>query len=407
MHGHLPGSVILLVALLCAGLPAEEALGPGRHLDLKIPGKREAWSWNAYIPKQYAEPGQAPLPALFLSAPKCNPGLGGLESWADSRGVIIIGINGTANGQTFDTIHLIQDATYADVLLRVRMHPFLRFASGGSGGGRMSHHLAMRHPNEFAGVFMMIMAESPPLPKHMAVGYFLGRNDESVPLQSAMPDVEATRSNGNIVRLEIGPGGHEGPPTATRIAFFDWLVAVARLTHPRISDKERSEYLAALKTRLEGEPADAAEATSRIAECAALLSIPVVAKSPVGQVCAKAWFRLASAEAGKESDPWKKHGLLLAMAESPTFALLDTASRTGITTQLTALRKDQPVKDEWAALSAYRGIQADEAKAGNAKGRLTELVNSYSALAKRFPATVSGAAAKLDAERVAARLAAK
>ncbi len=395
-----------LFALIVA-VSAADPLTPGKHLNLTIPGKREAWSWNAYLPRQYADPDAKAMPAVFLSSPKGNPGLGGLEEWSESRGVIIIGINGTANGQTFDTIHLIQDATYGNVLERVRIHPLLRFASGGSGGGRMSHHLAMRHADDFAGVFMQIMSESPPLPKHMAVGYWLGEKDENIPIAGALADVEATRRNGNAVRCETHPGGHSGAPREKLVSFLDWMLTVARATHPKLAPAERAAWLAEAKARLETEPPDEAEAERRRGECAALLALPAFAKSPAAAPFAAAWYRLSLAPAERESDAWKRHGLLLALSEDPALAAVDAAARKELSGKLGELRKDPAVKGQWAAQAAWRQINAAEQKAGAAKGRLGDVAKQYAELAKRHPDAEYGVKAKADAERIAAGLMAR
>ena len=53
---------------------------------------------DIWIPKTYPTDTKRHFPIVYISGPGGNPGLYGLENWADRNGVILVTINASKNG---------------------------------------------------------------------------------------------------------------------------------------------------------------------------------------------------------------------------------------------------------------------------------------------------------------------
>jgi hypothetical protein len=388
----------LIPLLLLATVPplAAESMSPGPHLKLQA----GTGTWDCYVPKAYAEKPDERFPVLYISNPSGNPGFRQLEPWADRRGVILITINDSKNGPSEPNI-VAQDAVLAESDKALRIHPCLRYATGQSGAGAASILFISRYPDRFAGAMVQVHSAGPP-PKHVAVIYVGGRADDTHPWSAVKAAYDAAKSMGCPARFIDDPGTHD---TAVHIGeaqavLLDWLLLSTCLSHPKLDKPSVANGIARIEAELAtiGQ-APAAEQPQR---CETLLDIPVVANDKkLGATLRQTWLDSVTAAAAAAGGKNDEHLVLVRASEHPAFAGCNAKSVKAVNERLKVLRNEEPVKSEWSALRALRSTQADEAKAGRAKGALADIYAKYQAIAKKWPETAAGKDAAAAAQRMA------
>ncbi len=390
--GVAPRARRALAALaITGGALAALDLHPGANAKLAA----GTFTWDCYLPKQYAEKPEARFPVMYLQAPWPNTGTWGLEGWAEKRGVILISINESCNDASDTTVRAAQAAVMAAADAHVRLHPALRYTFGTSGGGKRSIMLINSAPERFAGSFINVHSAGPP-PKHMACVYVGGEADTTHPIAALRGTVASARSQGNQVTFIADPGDHDTAcHNGDRAApYLDWLLFATCMQHPKLTPADLAEGGARIDAEI-AEIAALAAVTDRVRRCETLLAIaPIAGNKRLGGVLRTTWIDAAMSTVGGE--PIEVHKTLTAVAENPLFASVDAKAGKALVIELKALRKDEPVKSEWAALQGLRGVVQAEKKAGNTKGALKEVAKSYVALAKTFP--------EAAARRVSAKL---
>lgn len=390
---------LLLLACLAATAMAED-LHAGMNKGIQANGT----VYDCWLPKAYFEQPERRFPVLYCSSPGGNPGAWGFESWAERRGVIVIGITESKNGP-WGPIDKAQDGTWADAEKRLRLHPCLRYAVGVSGGGAASVGLIGKHPDQFAGVLVNVHSATNGLPKHCAAVYVGGLKDDTHPISAVRGAADSLKSQGMQVWFIEDPGDHN---TAVHLGkraepLMDWLLFSTCLSHPKLDKAGVAEGVA----RIEAELADIAalKPGGRSERYATLLRIPSIAlDKKIGPGLRTAWAQTAI-DATEGAEPLAAHDALSAVAEHEMFAGVDAKLRKDIGDRLKALRKDEPVKSAWAALQALRNAEAAEAKARAQRGALAEVLKAYQAIAKKWPETPAGKLAAEGVQRVQGKLA--
>ncbi len=393
--------VLTMLTLGVLALPAVE-LKPG--MNDKLPAG--SYTWSCYLPKAYAEKPEARFPVVYLSSPGGNPGNWDLEKWAERNGVIIIGINESKNGP-WEIIREAQAAVLPASEAALRLHPALRYAMGTSGGGAASIELIRSSPERFAGVLVNVHSAGPPA-KHVACVYIGGETDTTHPIGAVRATAAAAKSQGNPVRFVADPGDHNSACHYGERAepYLDWLLLSTCIQHPNLTPTELAEGSARIKAELDA-IATVSDAAKRLTRCETLLDIPPIALDKrLGPVLRKTWIDTAMSSVGG-GDPMATHAILMRVSEHPQFGSVDKKDGKALLAALADLRKEEPMKSEWAALQAYRMVEQAEKKAGNTKGALGEVVKSYVAIARKYPTTSAGKDADASAKRVAGRLDAK
>ena len=181
------------------------------------------------------------FPVLYLSSPTGSPGTFDLHHWAEERGVIIVGINDSKNGQTYPQQEAIQEAVLTTATRRLHAHPHLNFAAGISGGGRSSLALVARRPKQFAGVLLQCMSGS--FTKHIAVSWIHGAKDAEVGVGGVWSGYDKLARSGRCT-VEVNrsrkhtPGSRDEKEHA-----MEHMLWWGRLTHPGLSKDEKKEKL--------------------------------------------------------------------------------------------------------------------------------------------------------------------
>jgi hypothetical protein len=386
-------------AVLIPAWAAAEDLAPGKHAGLKA----GAGTWDCYLPKSYGEKADERLPALYISSPGGNPGFRSLEPWAERRGIVLITINDSKNGPSEPNI-AAQDAVLAESDKRLRLHPCLRYATGQSGAGAASILFVNRYPDRFAGVMVQVHSAGPP-PRHVAVVYVGGRTDDTHPWSAVKDAYEAAKSAGCPARFIDDPGNHD---TAVHIGeaqavLLDWLVLSTCVSHPKLDRAGVAAGVARIQAELSA--IGTAPAAERPGRSETLLDIPAVANDKkLGSALRQTWLDGVISAADAASGKVEAHACLMRAAEHPTFGSCNPKLTKSVKDRLKSLRDEEPVKSEWAALRAFRGVQDEEAKAGRAKGALADVIAHYQAISKKWPDTASGKDADAAAKRIASAM---
>jgi len=377
------GVTIWLVAMLSSCLAAD--LAPGLHENLPC-DRAKSCTCTVYLPPAYAETTER-LPVLFLSSPSGKPAVPVWQAWADTHAVILVGINDTRNGMERKEIERIQDAVLATVTSQLRVHPFLRFGTGASGGAMVSLFLAQRQGERWGGVLMQIHGGSGLMPDPMVpVAFLVGEQDTIYPFPAVQRDCLALRAAGNPVRIESYPGlGHGGIPQADAERMLDWLLDYARLAHPRLSDAERRQAREGIKERLLAAPA-LTDPDQKREECERLVLLPKLTAFREAEVrpVLDAWYegRLARIEA--LADLRCRHFYLRDLAAHPAFRLLAEKQRQAILTRLDECRKQPPVKLDWEAEQEFARLPSAQ---GVSFRELPRVIAAYRDFAERYPDT--------------------
>lgn len=381
-----PGVMLWLIAMLSSCLAAD--LAPGLHENLPC-DQAKSCTCTVYLPPAYAETTQR-LPVLFLSSPSGKPAVPVWQAWADAHAVILVGINDTRNGMEMKEIKRIQDAVLDTVTSQLRVHPFLRFSTGASGGAMVSLFLAQRQEDRWGGVLMQIHGGSglKPDPK-VPVAFLVGEQDTIYPFPAVQRDCLALREAGNPVRIESYPGlGHGGIPQADAERMLDWLLDYARLAHPRLSDAERRRAREHIKERLLAAPAMADPAAKR-EECERLVLLPKLTafrETDVRPVL-DAWYADRLARIDALADLRCRHFYLRDLEAHPATRLLTEKQRQAIQTRLDECRSQAPVKQDWEAEQEFARLPDTQHVTPSGVRRVA---TAYLGFAERYPGTYEG-----------------
>lgn len=244
----------VLVCLAAAIAPCVGASEPSPGKHRRVPCKGAAqWTYDLYVPRAYAADTERTSPVLFLSSPGGPPGTLGMEKLAERRGVILVSINDTRNNIGWDNVDAIQNAIIESVEQTLRVHPCLRFSMGFSGGGGVSMRMARKHPEKHAGVVMLAHSgdgDVRTLPQYLAVAFIHAENDQTHGVEFARRAYDRLLKRGNPVRKVIGDWGHSPGPLEERVKAMDWMLELARLTHPKLPAGEKQAALAEIRRRI-------------------------------------------------------------------------------------------------------------------------------------------------------------
>jgi hypothetical protein len=206
---------------------------PGMYRQIVIPGSWfEPWNGprtiDVFIPTAYTSRPEEPLPTVTISMPELNPGFFELEQWAEDRGVILVSMNTSGNKWHSSGNREAQLDAYNFLYGHIRSHPYLNFTVGVSGGAQMGWIAAANSPEMFAGVLMIAHGgyRELNLAPHIRIAYLHGREDWNASFVREM--IGRLRQNGNEIRHETFPGGHEPGPLQLRTRMLDWLLESAR-----------------------------------------------------------------------------------------------------------------------------------------------------------------------------------
>jgi hypothetical protein len=373
---------------------------PGLTKDYPSIGAPEC-TLDIWIPPTYTNDTKRHFPIVYISGPGGNPGLFGLENWADRNGVILLTINASKN--SIDISH-IQAVALLTAETEFKLSSYLRFGMGTSGAAMASMDIAINNPDKHAGVLLMAHCGNglvPLAPKHVCLAFVHGDKDTVQPPAGVIAAYKQAKSRGNPARiLTVAGRGHENATTAECEMMLDWMMASARENHPKRPPAEVHEYLEELKQRVE-KIAALPPGGPRLVEINAMLDVPNMEKKAEVQPLLKTWFEDTLAAAQGQQEPLPHYELLMQLGESARGKLTPGFSKEkeSVRSELLSLRGKQPIKDEYDAQRAWDYCANLEAQAKN-KAAMTTAMQAYDAVAKRYPNTKAGKAAGEALERL-------
>jgi len=377
----------LFVTMVMAA--AGEPLTPGNHLNIEsgVPGARYAMR----LPKDYAE-SQRMVPVLFSMGEASRAPGGSAESWADDNDMIIVSMEGVVSAKSQADLERAAAAITGHLeKTGVRMHPTLRYAFGFSAGGMAAAAMARADPKHFAGVALLAHSGNGVMvPKNIAVAFYAGRSDTTHSFETISRTANAYRAQGNLVRMVVHEGGHEGAPGSAYVDLLDWLYLSTCLSNPALSATDRLSGSEVISKRVESLKSES-DLVKRMNGCKTLLDVAGVASSPAGKQLRLLWAQstLTAVEA-LTSDPVAAHNTLVDLTLEPQMTTLDDKfTRASITSRLQQLRKDKSVAQDYAARQSFAALKAREEKT-TSKSAIRELADAYAAIAKRFPDSTWG-----------------
>jgi hypothetical protein len=386
----------LLFALLCccslAGA-AEMTWKPG--LQGRVPCVDDpSFTLDVLLPGSYEAEPERIYPALFLFGPGGDPGAKFLQEWADSRGFIVISVNGSRDGPE-RVVYRAQDLALKSVEeWGLRAHHCLRFAAGVGGGGWAAVTLAKRFPNQIAGVQLAAFAgDGDYAPPFMPVGIYAGTADEEfwTRMQAV---IRRYQDAGNPLLVETHRGAYRAAPVEVLTAQLDWMHLQMVFSHPKLTaaDRAGSElWLGEERQRR----LTISDPVARIEALAQLLALKGVQGSDTGRLLFQDWAADVVAQSAGQAEEGVRFWILQEANDQPWFSALDKDLRKDLGAKLRDLKKGEAGKRELAAFAAWQKAveQADKANTDKKREAAAEV---FAQVAEAYPDTRYG---RLAAQR--------
>jgi hypothetical protein len=213
------------------------------------------WHYKLWLPKGYLADPAKRWPCMFVMSPSGGAAMGQMAAQLKSSGYVVVMPQEAKNGPWAPIVGNLC-ASHDDVIKRVRIQEGLKFATGFSGGARMSGLLAEMRPG-FSGVILQGAAY--PSDKNnryhanhtkaipgFVVAMCVGEKDPNIhevkQLQTALPGARFHAFNFS--------GGHQWAPTAEFNEAFTWLEQQVYVDGPLRADLKPA-YVSYFKTHFE------------------------------------------------------------------------------------------------------------------------------------------------------------
>jgi len=195
---------------------------PGATVTVTCKGNPEQ-KYSCYVPKAYTPKSKWPI--LYCFAPD---GQGDLfvrryKEVCERRGWIVVGSLNSKNGP-WGPIKAAIDAMWADTAQRFSLRKKMRYATGFSGGARVSFALAEQRPEFIVGVIAIgagLSTTNRALPESLAVFMVCGETDPNRRELDALK--KRFGEEGRSFHYENFPGGHVMPPVALLEKAVEWM----------------------------------------------------------------------------------------------------------------------------------------------------------------------------------------
>jgi dienelactone hydrolase len=206
--------LLVVLVLLGSALLAAPAMGaepgPGKTVTVTCKDASDQ-RYACYLPSKYTRDKSWPI--LYCFSPNAN-GDAFVQRYrkvCEERGWIVVGSMNSRNGP-WEPIQKAIDAMWADAEARFNLSKTMRYASGFSGGARVSFALAEMKPENVSGVIaigagMHSSARAPK--KTLACFLMCGETDPNK--RELDPLSKRLKEAGNLVHYENFPGGHVMP----------------------------------------------------------------------------------------------------------------------------------------------------------------------------------------------------
>lgn len=360
---------------------ALKPLEPGYHKSVIARHDGEI-TYSLFLPDDYTE-AKHPLPLLVLQNPGGSPNIKRYMDWAKERQVIIVGIHKVSNGMKQHFKPRYQDGVLKDLAARnIPIHDHLKITIGMSGGSADGERFARRRPKDFAGTILQ-GAGNPTTRSgsdHFCTAMLFGTRDSWVNVAKVRERTETARKRGQHIMLKFYPGmKHEWAPKSDQLDALDWVLDMARLTNPYLSDEEkkvyRNEYTHQMKAIAKVE-----DINKRINSAASLLRLKPLANEHSFTELQKQWVEDVIARSKNEQDKLIAHQQLMDALASTAGELLPDELQDELVNAAKSLRQDAQVNKDWELCQAYRHLEQQEINANEDKEALHEVGRAYDEL---------------------------
>jgi dienelactone hydrolase len=178
--------------------------------------------YACYVPKAYHKAKKWPI--LYCYSPNADGGyfVDFYREVCEEVGWIVVGSNNSKNGPG-EPILAAMKAMWADTHARLSIDDKRVFASGFSGGGRVSFWMSSLYPQNFAGVIAIGAGTSDGKvePKGMAVWLMCGETDFNLKELEALD--AKLKSEGWKYQRKTFPGAHTMPPKTLGADAVRWM----------------------------------------------------------------------------------------------------------------------------------------------------------------------------------------
>ncbi len=215
-------SVVVLLLTFSVASAAEPTPGAMKTVTCKA---NPSQSYSCYVPKAYTP--KKTWPILYCFSPNAN-GDAFVQRYmkvCEERGWIVVGSMNSKNGP-WGPIKTAIDAMWTDCEERFSLSKTMRYASGFSGGARVSFGLSDLKPKHIAGVIaigagLSSTAQGAVPRKELAIFIVCGETDFNRKEIEAL--VPRLKENGNPLHHELFPGAHTMPPVPVMEKAVRWM----------------------------------------------------------------------------------------------------------------------------------------------------------------------------------------
>ena len=232
-----------------APLVKEETLtpqhpGPGLTKKIECFHHRDT-VYDLYLPSAYAEQPEEKFPLLLVQNPSGRPKIQTYQSWAEERGVILVGLYKVSNGMKQHDKPRHWGAFLKDLEAKnVRVQKGLVMTVGMSGGSADGERFTRHFPDHTCGVIIMGVTLVPKgdQRKHIAAGLIIGGKDPFQGVAGREKLWNTIQKDGIAVRpvFDIGRR-HDTAPLSETLMLLDWMLDLGRLQSPQLSEETRAD----------------------------------------------------------------------------------------------------------------------------------------------------------------------
>jgi pimeloyl-ACP methyl ester carboxylesterase len=223
--------LILSLGLLAGGAAAGTAPGgfpTGQITERVVAGSDTTQSYALYLPAGYTPDRKWPLLLCFDPGARGKVPVELFRPAAEKYGWIVAGSNNSENGP-WERIEAAIAAMWSDTRARFAVDERRIYTTGFSGGSRVSLEVALRYPENVAGVIVCCggMPEGRTLPEPVPFAAVLaaGRKDFNYLEIRLLDEIMARRQA--VHRLALFEGAHEWPPADVAAGALGWFEVLA------------------------------------------------------------------------------------------------------------------------------------------------------------------------------------
>jgi len=262
--------------------------------------------YDLYLPSAYGKQPKQTFPLLLVQNPSGRPKISTYQSWAEERGVILVGLYKVSNGmkQHFKPRHWSAFLKDLDAK-NVRYQKGLVMTVGMSGGSADGERFTRHFPDHTCGVIVMGVTSVPKgeRRRHIATGLIIGGKDPFQGVASREKMWAAIEKDGLVVRpvYDIGRR-HDTAPLSETLMLLDWMLDLGRLRSPQLSQTDRTAARTTLQEEIRHLLSQKPTADRRLA-LEHYLTLPPLQETKEYASLQNTWIEDLLRETGSQKDP--------------------------------------------------------------------------------------------------------